>query len=134
VQPRFGGVDLDALAADIRRALAGDLSVAGKLRRRDRAASAGAAPRLVWQPATDAAVLEVRATDSPALLYRIAHALEEAGANVRAARISTLGAEVVDAFYLEGTEWDDRTRRAEIEAAVHAALSGPVPEGAERPR
>jgi [protein-PII] uridylyltransferase len=128
VQPRFGGdVDPEALAADLRRALTGDLSVAGKLRRRDRAERSGAAPRLMWQPATDAAVLEVRATDSPALLYRIAHALEEAGANVRAARISTLGAEVVDAFYLEGTGWDDPARRAEIETAVLDSLSGPVP-------
>jgi [protein-PII] uridylyltransferase len=132
VQPRFGGdVDSEALAADLRRALAGDFSVAERLRRRDRAEPAGAAPRLMWLPATDAAVLEVRATDSPALLYRIAHALEQAGANVRAARISTLGAEVVDAFYLEGTSWDDHDRRAEIEATVLRMLTGPVPAVAE---
>jgi [protein-PII] uridylyltransferase len=81
----------------------------------------------VWHPATAAAVLEVRAADSPGLLYRIAHALEEAGADVRAARISTLGTAVVDAFYLEGTEWSDG-RRTEIEEAVLAALDvTPVP-------
>jgi [protein-PII] uridylyltransferase len=83
----------------------------------------------MWQPATDAVVLEVRAADSPGLLYRIAHALEDAGADVRAARISTLGTAVVDAFYLEGTEWGDG-RRAEIEKAVLDAVSVPTPESA----
>jgi [protein-PII] uridylyltransferase len=118
VQPRFGGdVDLAVLAADLRRAIAGDLPL-GRLNRRGD--GTGPPPRLMWHPATAAAVLEVRATDAPGLLYRIARALEEAGADVRAARISTLGAEVVDAFYLEG-DWDD-TRRAAIEAAVGAAV------------
>jgi [protein-PII] uridylyltransferase len=80
----------------------------------------------MWHPATDAAVLEVRAADTPGLLYRITHALEDAGADVRAARISTLGTAVVDAFYLEGTEWDD-ARRAEIEKAVLAAVTVKTP-------
>jgi [protein-PII] uridylyltransferase len=65
-------------------------------------------------------VLEVRAGDSPGLLYRLARALEGVGARIRAARISTLGAEVVDAFYLEGA-WDDQTERATAEKAVLAA-------------
>ena len=51
----------------------------------------------------------------------MAHALEEAGADVRAARISTLGGAVVDAFYLVG-EWPP-ARRAAVEAAVLTALT-----------
>jgi [protein-PII] uridylyltransferase len=51
----------------------------------------------------------------------VAHALEEAGADVRAARISTLGGDVVDAFYLEGS-WS-AGERAAVEAAVLAAVS-----------
>jgi [protein-PII] uridylyltransferase len=132
IQPRFGGgVDLEALAADLRRALA-DTAAAERpldrrLARRARTEASGPAPRLMWHPATDAAVLEVRAPDSPALLYRIARAIEGAGADVRAARISTLGASVVDAFYLEGTGWGDPDRRAAIETAVRAALDeGPA--------
>lgn len=126
VQPRFGGpVDLPGLAADLRRAVTGELPVARTLARRARPdAEAAVAPRLVWHSATRAALLEVRATDSPGLLYRVSHALEQAGAIVRAARISTLGAQVVDAFYLEGT-WDDRSSRASIEHAVFAALGHP---------
>jgi [protein-PII] uridylyltransferase len=127
-QPRFGGgVDLEGLAVDLRRGLAGELPLERRLApRRPNGAVPAAAPRLVWHPATDAAVLEVRAADSPGLLYRVTHALEEAGADVRAARISTLGTAVVDAFYLEGMSWTDE-RRAEIEKAVLAALDVTVP-------
>jgi [protein-PII] uridylyltransferase len=122
VQPRFGGgVELEGLAVDLRRALGGELPLERKLSRRGNGRTASAAPRLMWQPATDAIVLEVRAADSPGLLYRVTHALEGAGADVRAARISTLGTAVVDAFYLEGTDWSDE-RRAEIEKAVLSAV------------
>jgi [protein-PII] uridylyltransferase len=72
--------------------------------------------------ATDAAVLELRAADAPGLLYRVARALEDAGADVRAARISTLGGDVVDAFYLVGP-WSDPTQRAEVAAAVAEAAT-----------
>ena len=77
---------------------------------------------MVWhrEAATDAVVLELRAADSPGLLYRVASALDEAGAQVRAARISTLGADVVDAFYLVGA-WPGDAERERIEAAVLAA-------------
>jgi [protein-PII] uridylyltransferase len=132
VQPRYGGaVDVEGLAVDLRRGLAGELPLQRRLAPRRPNGTAASPepplePRLMWQPATDAAVLEVRAADSPGLLYRIAHALEDAGADVRAARISTLGTAVVDAFYLEGTSWDDG-RRAEIEKAVLDALTVPTP-------
>jgi [protein-PII] uridylyltransferase len=119
VQPRFGGgIDLEGVAVDLRRALAGELPLGRRL-----APRASSDARLMWHPATDAAVLEVRAADSPGLLYSIASALENAGADVRAARISTLGAAVVDAFYLEGTDWTD-DRRKEIETAVLDAVTG----------
>jgi [protein-PII] uridylyltransferase len=125
VQARFGGeADPEALAADLRRAVLGELPVAERLAARERSQrrrSEPVPPRIVWQPATDAAVLELRATDSPGLLFRVAHALEEIGADVRAARISTLGGDVVDAFYLNGT-WPPEDR-ARAESAVLAATS-----------
>jgi [protein-PII] uridylyltransferase len=81
------------------------------------------APRVVWhrEAATDAVVLELRAADSPGLLYRVATALDEAGAVVRGARISTLGGDVVDAFYLEGP-WSDPSDRDRVGAAVLDAV------------
>ncbi len=122
-QPRYGAPpDPIALAADLRRAVTGDVSVTQRLRGRGgRAAGSGAPPRVVWHrdAATDAVVLELRAADSPALLYRVASALDEAGAPVRAARISTLGGDVVDAFYLVGIGAGETA----VEAAVLRAAA-----------
>ena len=129
VQPKFGGEpDLEALAADLRRALRGEFDVAARLEARARSArtvarvaAPPAAPRVVWQPATGATILELRAADSTGLLFRVARALGDAEADVRAARISTLGADVVDAFYLLG-QWDDPQRRGKVEHAVVRAV------------
>ncbi|MFF4879155.1 [protein-PII] uridylyltransferase [Micromonospora sp. NPDC000668] len=125
VQPRYGlPPDPVSLRADLSRAVAGDVSVTQRLRGRALAArSGGAAPRVVWhrEAATDAVLLELRAADAAGLLYRVTCALDEAGALVRAARISTLGADVVDAFYLVGG-WPDDATRARLEAAVLAAV------------
>ncbi|MGI5213651.1 [protein-PII] uridylyltransferase [Plantactinospora sp. CA-290183] len=124
VQPRYGTPpDPIALAADLRRAVSGDVSVTQRLRGRALAARGGGSPpRVVWHraAATDAVVLELRAADAGGLLYRVTSALDEAGAQVRAARISTLGGDVVDAFYLVGS-WPDDAERDRVEAAVLAA-------------
>ena len=126
VRPRYGTPpDSLALASDLRRAVSGDVSVTQRLRGRALAARPGTAhgaPRVVWhrEAATDAVILELRAADAPGLLYRVTSALDEAGAQVRAARISTLGTDVVDAFYLVGA-WADDTEREKVEAAVLGA-------------
>ncbi|WP_433297041.1 [protein-PII] uridylyltransferase [Actinoplanes sp. CA-030573] len=124
-QPRYGSpYDPVALAADLRRVAAGDVSVTQRVRARAMSARGGSAsPRVLWQrgEATGAAVLELRAADSPGLLYRVATALDEAGAEVRAARISTLGGDVVDAFYLVGS-WAEQAERDRVGAAVLAAV------------
>ncbi|MFD6712318.1 protein-PII uridylyltransferase [Micromonospora sp. TSRI0369] len=125
VQPRYGlAPNPIALSADLRRAVSGDVSVIQRLRGRALAArSQGAAPRVVWhrEAATDAVLLELRAADAAGLLYRVTCALDDAGAQVRAARISTLGGDVVDAFYLVGG-WPPDEERSRIEAAVLAAV------------
>src|SRR4051794_17595187 len=124
-QPRYGSpYDPVALAADLRRVAGGDVSVTQRVRARAMSARGGtASPRVVWQRdiATDAAVLELRAAASAGLLYRVTTALDEAGAEVRAARISTLGGDVVDAFYLVGA-WAEDAERDRVEAAVLAAV------------
>ena len=74
------------------------------------------------EAATDATILELRAADDVGLLYRVSHALELAGANVRAARISTLGSDVVDAFYLLG-DWSSAAARSTVERAVITAAA-----------
>jgi [protein-PII] uridylyltransferase len=67
--------------------------------------------------------VELRVHDSEGLLHRLTKALLELGLDVRSARIQTLGAEVVDAFYVvdrDGGEVTDPGRRAEIESALLA--------------
>jgi [protein-PII] uridylyltransferase len=133
VEPEFGDSPDPALVAgDLRRMLLGRLDVTARLERRARAApSPGAvvpAPKvtLVDDASETATVVEVRAHDAPGLLWRVGRALGECGLDVRAARVETLGAEVVDVFYVTD-EADkpvtDRERRRATVGAVLAALS-----------
>jgi [protein-PII] uridylyltransferase len=133
VQPRdASGPDRQRLASDLNRALSGDLDVDAALAARVRSTSRprggtgreAPPPRVVWavEGATDATILELRAADDVGLLYRVAHALELAGAMVRSARISTLGSDVVDAFYLVG-DWSGGSERTIVERAVLAAAA-----------
>jgi len=72
-----------------------------------------------------ATVVEVRAPDAIGLLSRVTLALAECGLDVRTAKVSTLGHEVVDAFYVVergGGKVAGADRHAHIERAVLAAL------------
>jgi [protein-PII] uridylyltransferase len=60
--------------------------------------------RFVDGASTKADVFEVRAHDESALLYRIAHIVAMEKLTINAARIDTIGSEVVDALYLTTTE------------------------------
>ncbi|HET9379312.1 MAG TPA: [protein-PII] uridylyltransferase [Streptomyces sp.] len=97
------------LRADLVRALDGSLDIAGRLAARDaarprRRSAPAPPPRVTVHPAASrlATVIEVRAQDAPGLLFRIGRALEDTGARVRSAHVSTLGANAVDAFYVTG--------------------------------
>ncbi|GAB7104724.1 [protein-PII] uridylyltransferase [Streptomyces phaeofaciens JCM 4814] len=97
------------LRADLVRALDGSLDIAGRLAERDaayprRRGVIAPAARVTVAPAASrhATVIEVRAQDAPALLFRIGSALDDAGVRVRSMHVSTLGANAVDAFYVTG--------------------------------
>jgi [protein-PII] uridylyltransferase len=138
VAPPYGDPpDAALVTSDLRRALAGDLDVTGRLERQGRAAAAVAgrgrpvlAPpkvTLLDDASRTATVVEVRAHDAPGLLRRIGRALDECGLDVRAARVETLGAEAVDVFYVAGPDGGpvtDATTRGRIAAQVLAALTG----------
>jgi [protein-PII] uridylyltransferase len=136
VEPAFGGEpDWPAVAADVERALAGRLAVDARLSARARSyggraptAASSAAPRVVAdnEASMTATVLEVRASDGVGVLYRITRAMAECELDIRAARISTVGHEVVDAFYVVdglGGKITDAEHLAEIERAVLAELA-----------
>jgi [protein-PII] uridylyltransferase len=134
VEPEFGEPpDPTLVAGDLRRMLLGRLDVQDRLERRARAVPPrGAlipAPKvtLVDEASETATVVEVRAHDAPGLLWRVGRALGECGLNVRAARVETLGAEVVDVFYVtdaDGEPLTDRERRRATVRTVLAALTG----------
>jgi len=82
---------------------------------------------LVDDASRTATVVEVRAHDTPGLLWRIGRALGECGLDVRAARVETLGAEAVDVFYVVGADGrpvTDAPTRGRIAAQVLSALTG----------
>jgi [protein-PII] uridylyltransferase len=133
VAPEFGDPpDPTLVAGDLRRMLLGRLDVEDRLERRARAApppgAAVPAPKvtLVDGASETATVVEVRAHDAPGLLWRVGRALGECGLNVRAARVETLGAEVVDVFYVtdeDGAPLTDHDRRRATVQSVLAALA-----------
>ncbi|MDP9441042.1 MAG: hypothetical protein M3P34_02425, partial [Actinomycetota bacterium] len=68
----------------------------------------------------------VRAPDGVGVLHRITAALAGCGLDVREARVSTLGHEVVDAFYVvdaAGAKVTDEARLGAIEEAVLTHLA-----------
>jgi [protein-PII] uridylyltransferase len=134
--PRFGSPpDWEIVRTDLRRAEADTAWLADRLAARERDyrrdphhPSAASPPRVLFDDAASASatVVEVRAHDRLGLLYRLAHALADHGLDVRSARVSTLGAEAVDAFYVVdefGGPLPSGVRRAAVEAALLAALA-----------
>lgn len=124
VSPRFGSLpDAKLLREQLSRAIEGSLPLADKLAAKER--DYGGPPqdpppaKVLWfdDEATGAVVLELRAADRIGLLHKVAGALEQCGVDVRWARVSTLGATVVDSFSIAGAELD----RRRIERAVLGA-------------
>jgi len=137
VSPRFGSPpDTGLLREQLGRAVAGTLPLAEKLAAKERdygrPAHDAPPPRVLWFDhevgGTGAVVLELRAPDRIGLLYRVTAALESAGVDVAWARVSTVGATVVDSFaVLVGDARPDQEWRRGIERAVLAAAGQVVP-------
>ncbi|WP_373876641.1 [protein-PII] uridylyltransferase [Lolliginicoccus levis] len=83
---------------------------------------ADAPPVIRWLPAGDPAegILEVRSADSLGLLSRVAGALERGGADIRWAKVATMGAYVDDVFCVALP--DGPGTRSRADAAVRAVL------------
>ncbi len=133
VAPRFGRLpDWDVVRDDLRRALDGELDLEPMLASREAAyvsrvalPVAPATVRLLDDASDTATVLEVRAPDALGVLHRITCALARCGVDVRTAHICTLGADVVDAFYVVGPDGEkvtDPVLRHDVEALVLAAV------------
>lgn len=107
-QPAFGDPpEAEIVTSAIRRAVEGEVDIeAGitslRAMRPTRRGFTPPAPRVrMLEGASDRAdVLEVRAHDQPALLWRVTNAVADAGFSVVSALVSTLGSEVIDVLYL----------------------------------
>lgn len=132
VSPTYGEPPREAaLLDDLHRAIDGSYDVAAQVRRRlasgdPHLARLGTAPHVeCLDVGARSTVLQVRAHDQAGLLHRIARAVSDTKVSIQGAKVETLGAEVVDVFFV--TEQDDSLlsadRRAELTYAVIAALS-----------
>lgn len=129
--PKFGSLPQTSLLREqFARAVAGALAITPKLAAKERDYGGPPAtpvpPRVLWfEGETSGAgtvVLELRAADRIGLLYRVARALADCGAEVRWARVATMGPTVVDSFALvPRLRLPDRRWRDGVEAAVLAA-------------
>jgi [protein-PII] uridylyltransferase len=123
VQPRHGDAlpSPGRLTADVAAALSGEgRPLSERLAERDRAyplrrrGLPPAPPQVRFEDrSVDSTVVEVRAPDGPGVLHRVVEALLGAGLDIRTAIVSTIGADVVDSFYVR-------------------TPAGPLPEGAPR--
>jgi [protein-PII] uridylyltransferase len=127
VSPRFGSMpDWSVVLGDLRHALDGSLLLSDKLAAREAAYPRPVVPlapstvRLVDDASETSTVVEVRASDGLGVLHRISAVLAFHGLDVRSAHISTLGADVVDAFYVP--RLTDRAARDRLVADLLAAL------------
>ena len=67
-------------------------------------------------------MLSLTAADRPGLLYTVAIALAEHGANLHTAKITTLGERVEDVFLISGGDLRQSSRRIQLETELMERL------------
>ncbi|WP_043809445.1 [protein-PII] uridylyltransferase [Rhodococcus triatomae] len=146
VSPRFGAPpQAGLLRQELIRATAGELDLVTMLAEKDRIATeeqalelgvtavpvqyAQAPPRIIWfETAVEGQVIvELRTEDRVGLLCRLAAELELHGADVRWAKVATLGNSVVDSFCLNLGAGDSRVTREDLESAILSVVPAPPP-------
>ena len=139
--PRAGSVhtDWNRLEHDLRGSVGGSIDVGSRIAQRvrtysraHRRAVAAAPPRLEVLVSNNASasttMIDVRAPDAIAVLYRLASAIAARGLDIRSAKVATLGHEVIDVFYVQRAgkqgsarqlpERDHEALREELKAAL----------------
>ncbi len=128
-------IDWNTFERDLGAALAGDVALDDAVlqrwlaSRRRRSAARATSPEVIVHPveiASDARVVEVRAEDTLGLLYRMTRVIAGHGLDIAQARVSTLGHEVVDTFYVTepGGGTPDEASVDELAASLRSVLSG----------
>ena len=127
----------EMVAEEIDAVISGELKAEVELAKREQAygrARSTRAGELVFAVSIDPdasaedGVVEVHASDSVGLLYRLTKVLYDSGFDVTRARVSTIGDEVVDSFYLRRDRLDpilaDEKRREAFEDLLLKAARG----------
>ena len=124
----------DRVVRDLEKALDGRLALEARLRERARVyARASRSPEQPQEPKVTfdneqsevATVVEVRAPDRVGVLYRITRAIAELDLDIRSAKVQTMGKDVVDSFYLRGSDGEkvtDPDYLVEIERSIIGSL------------
>jgi [protein-PII] uridylyltransferase len=137
VEPTLGRApDWARVEQDLDAVLGGRLALDARLAERARTyrptqppAAGGPAPVTVLidnEASAAATVVEIRAPNAVGLLYHVAKGLLACGLDIVSARVSTLGHEVVDAFYVRhqnGTKVTDRATLDRLRAIIVSKLS-----------
>ncbi len=127
VRPLFGDPPAqEILYTDLDRSVSGtfDVEAAMAKRTQPRAARPGGTPPAQAQVSIERVsgtqvVLEVRAPDAPGLLYKIASCIAHEGVEVVGAKISTLGVDTVDVFFVKeavGAELSEPSAQSLVKA------------------
>ena len=133
IEPVIRTPDWAQFRADLERVLSGRLALEARLaerarRYRPRPTAAVLAEPLVLidnEQSSRATVLEVRAPDGIGVLYRISRVLADMHLDIRHAKVSTIGHEVIDTFYvvdIDGSKVLDAAVLDEIRMAMLFAL------------
>jgi [protein-PII] uridylyltransferase len=124
----------DRVVRDLEKALDGRLALEARLRERaqtyarsTRSPEQPQAPSVTFDNEVSdiATVVEVRAPDRIGVLYRITRAIAELDLDIRSAKVQTMGQDVVDAFYLRGSDGakvTDPDYLVEIERSIIGSL------------
>ena len=133
IEPVVRTPDWTQFRSDLERVLSGRLALEARLaerarRYRPRPTAAVLAEPLVLidnEQSSRATVLEVRAPDGIGVLYRISRVLTDMHLDIRHAKVSTMGHEVIDTFYvvdIDGAKVLDSLVLTEIRTAMLFAL------------
>lgn len=128
-----GAIKWDMVVRDLSAALDDRLALSARLAERARTYRRRPRSGRTFEPAVrfdnemsdDATVIEVVGPDTVGLLHRVTAALAELGCNIRTAKISTIGPDAVDSFYVRnrgGGKILDPGHLAEIRRALTHAI------------
>ncbi len=133
LRPAGGSPDWAKVGRDLRRVTDGTIDLADRLEQRirtyarSRRALAAQPPRLEVLVTNDASdvttMIDVRAPDGIAVLYRLGSTLAAEGLDIRSAKVATLGHEVVDVFYVQRTGDSGDDGSPQLPRGAHDALA-----------